>query len=140
MRRTAQGLARWSAGIVAVVGAVGLAPAGLRAQGAAEPRAFPDSVLARGREVFTGSANCRSCHGEEARGTEDGPDLTDDRWILGSGTYAEILERVRHGMPRRESSTGRVMPMGGWSAVSDDDLNAVAAYVWSLTGPKAPRE
>ncbi len=105
---------------------------------AARPAGVTDSAIARGRAVFDGPANCTSCHGRRGEGSPRAPALNDAKWIKGSGTYAEILERVVHGMPRRESSTGQPMPMRGWSPVSDDDVRAVAAYVWWLSHQPGP--
>lgn len=102
------------------------------------PPDVSDSLIQRGSVVFRGSARCDVCHGAEAGGTEDGPDLTDDKWLRGGGTFEEILERVLHGMPRRDSKTGKPMPMRGWEPVSDEDARAVAAYVWSLSHHRSP--
>ena len=93
-------------------------------------KAVANPDVARGRAVFL--ANCVACHGVDGRGTVDGPSLADSLWLRGRGTYEEILQRVTHGVARRESATGRPMPMRGWSPVSDDEVRAVAAYVWWL--------
>ncbi|MDH3291443.1 MAG: cytochrome c [Gemmatimonadota bacterium] len=102
------------------------------------PPGVTDSVIQRGSVVFRGSARCDVCHGADARGTEDGPDLTDDKWLRGEGTFDQILERVLYGTPRRDAKTGKPMPMRGWEPVSGDDARAVAAYVWSLSRQRAP--
>ncbi len=106
------------------------------------PPGVTDSLIERGAVVYRGSARCDMCHGADARGTDDGPDLTDDKWLRGNGTFDEIVERVRYGVPRRDAKTDKPMPMRGWEPVSDDDVRAVAAYVWSLrrgSGPRSPR-
>jgi mono/diheme cytochrome c family protein len=97
------------------------------------PPGVTDSMVARGAELFRGSARCVACHGADGRGTEHGPDLTDDKWLDGHGDYEAIARQVRHGAPRRGSRTGRAMPMRGMVALSDDDVRAVAAYVWRLS-------
>lgn len=102
------------------------------AQGA-EPQPAPDSVIARGARVYRGSASCVACHGPTGRGTADGPSLADGIWIKGRGTYQELIQQVVHGAPRRESATGKPMPMRGWAGATDDEIRAVAAYVWSLS-------
>ncbi|MDH3456769.1 MAG: cytochrome c [Gemmatimonadota bacterium] len=96
------------------------------------PPGVTTAMIERGAEVFRGSARCHACHGAGGIGTEAGPDLTDEVWFHGRGTYEDILERVLHGVSRRESKTGGVMPMRGWDPASDTDVRAVAAYVWSL--------
>jgi mono/diheme cytochrome c family protein len=127
---------------IASLAALGIAVAALSAV-AQEPRepvpaGVTDSLIQRGSVVFRGSARCDVCHGAEARGTDDGPDLTDDEWLRGDGTFDQILERVLHGMPRRDAKTGKPMPMRGWEPVSNDDARAVAAYVWSLSHRRSP--
>jgi mono/diheme cytochrome c family protein len=73
------------------------------------------------------------CHGPDGKGTDAGPDLTDANWIHGQGAFEEIVERVVHGISRRDAKTGKLMPMRGWEPVGDADVRAVAAYVWSLS-------
>ena len=96
------------------------------------PRDVTAAMIERGAEVFHGSARCHACHGAGATGTEAGPDLTDDVWFKGRGTFDDILERVLHGISRRDARTGKPMPMRGWDPASDADVRAVAAYVWTL--------
>ena len=112
---------------------VGALPAVAQQRREPFPPGVTGSVIQRGSVVFRGPARCDVCHGADARGTEDGPDLTDDQWLRGEGRFGEILERVLNGMSRRDAKTGKPMPMRGWEPVSDDDARAVAAYVWSLS-------
>lgn len=128
-----------STGIALLVMLVAAAPTGAQQTGAPPfPPTVVDSLTERGREIYRGSAHCGVCHGDDGRGTEDGPDLTDGVWIHGSGTYADILGMVRHGVARRDAETGRPMPIRGWVPVDDDAAAAVAVYVWTLShgGPR----
>jgi mono/diheme cytochrome c family protein len=43
------------------------------------------------------------------------------------------VEQVMHGVPRNESRTDTPMPMRGWTGLDDDEVRAVAAYVWTLS-------
>jgi len=114
----------------------------VRAQQAGAPP-FPasavDSLAERGGKIYHGAARCAVCHGDEGRGTEDGPDLTDGTWLHGSGTYDGILGMVRHGVSRRDAETGRPMPIRGWVPVDDDAAVAVAVYVWTLSHGRSRR-
>lgn len=93
-----------------------------------------DRLIERGKEVYFGQPSCVTCHAVGGKGTKRGPDLSDETWIHGSGTYEEIVELVTHGVPLAESDTGREMPFRGWrNSASDADIRAVAAYVWSLS-------
>jgi mono/diheme cytochrome c family protein len=97
-----------------------------------------DSSIAWGRQLFHGSANCASCHGRDGWGTNDGPPLTGALWLHGPGTYAWLIEQIKRGISAHETWTGKPMPMRGWSNMPDEDVRAVAAYVWSITHPPRP--
>jgi mono/diheme cytochrome c family protein len=45
---------------------------------------------------------------------------------------------VKHGVPADKSFTGEAMPMRGWTTMNDEDVKAVAAYVWSISHPPQP--
>lgn len=99
------------------------------------PAGVTDSAIAWGKQLFHGSANCAACHGDGGRGTDDGPNITGALWLHGPGTYESLIEQVKHGVPASRSVTGQAMPMRGWVPMNDDDVNAVAAYVWSISHP-----
>jgi cbb3-type cytochrome c oxidase subunit III len=133
------GTGSWTRGSVPLVVCATLAllhPPAILAQGA-RPDGITDSSIARGAAVFHGPANCASCHGDGGQGTELGPALADDDWIRGNGTYEGIIAQVVHGVARKDSRTDTPMPIRGWTGLSDQDVRAVAAYVWSLShGPR----
>jgi mono/diheme cytochrome c family protein len=89
------------------------------------------AVIAHGDSVFHGAGNCYACHGSKAEGII-GPNLTDAEWIHSKGTYQDIVNQVNHGVPKEESKSGVVMPPRGGATLTDDDVKAVAAYVYSL--------
>jgi mono/diheme cytochrome c family protein len=66
-----------------------------------------------------------------------GPSLADAEWIHSKGTYDDIVAQINKGVPKEQSKSGIPMPPKGGSAISDDDVKAVAAYVHSL-GQKQP--
>jgi cytochrome c oxidase cbb3-type subunit III len=112
-------------GLLALLAMAGAAP--LAAQASA-----PDPVLvARGDTVFHGPGNCYACHGLKATGAV-GPNLTDAEWIHSKGTYEEIVAQILKGVPKEEAKSGIPMPPKGGSTISDGDVKAVAAYVYSL--------
>jgi mono/diheme cytochrome c family protein len=49
------------------------------------PSEATDSVIARGGELFHGSAGCSECHGDEALGTDVAPPLTGAHWLTSPG-------------------------------------------------------
>jgi mono/diheme cytochrome c family protein len=89
------------------------------------------AVIAHGDSIFHGPGNCYACHGGKAEGLI-GPNLTDAEWIHSKGSYDEIVAQINHGVPKEESKSGVVMPPRGGATLTDDDVKAVAAYVYSL--------
>jgi mono/diheme cytochrome c family protein len=93
-----------------------------------------DTQAGGGAQVF--SKNCTPCHGTDGKGKPSvhTPDFTDPK-VQASLTDAQIVSTIRNG------KKGTAMP--AWAGkLSDDDINAVAAYVRSLgsgtqQGPQA---
>jgi mono/diheme cytochrome c family protein len=130
---------------VALVAATGSAAAQSTSENAGTPKAPPaDSaaaapaasvtpeLIAQGDKIFHGAGNCYACHGTNAQGSV-GPNLTDAEWIHSKGSYEEIVAQVTKGVPKEESKSGIVMPPRGGGTISDEDVKAVAAYVYSLS-------
>ena len=97
----------------------------------AAPTVTPE-LIAQGDKVFHGPGNCYACHGTNGQGAV-GPNLTDAEWIHSKGTFEEIVAQVTHGVAKEESKSGIPMPPKGGGSISDDDIKAVAAYVYSLS-------
>ena len=106
----------------------GVAPA--EAQGL--PQGVTQALVDKGTEIFHKQGLCYACHGQDAKGLV-GPNLTDDVWLHSKGTYEDIVKQVTTGVPKEESKSGVPMPARGGSTISDDDVKAVAAYVYSLS-------
>ena len=96
-----------------------------------------DSAVARGERIFHGSGGCVACHGEAGGGTDSGPALAEGIWLHGPDSYEAIRARIIHDIPARYSLRDLAMPMRGTDALSDDEVSAVAAYVWVISHPKA---
>jgi mono/diheme cytochrome c family protein len=98
------------------------------------PDGVTEEMIASGKAVYGGAGICMVCHGPNGAGVANlGADLTDDEWLHSEGTYEGILETIKVGVPADESSNGSVMPPKGGASISDDQVKAVAAYVWSLS-------
>ncbi|MBM4188912.1 MAG: cytochrome c [Gemmatimonadetes bacterium] len=116
----------------------GLAGLILATTAAAQPPAdtLPASVtkatIAEGKKIFGGIGLCLACHGTDAKGGL-GPDLTDAKWLHGSGTFLEIVALVKSGTDLANSKTGQIMPPMGGASLSDEQLRAVSAYVWTVS-------
>ncbi|MEP6574199.1 MAG: c-type cytochrome [Gemmatimonadota bacterium] len=99
------------------------------------PAGVTQAAIDKGNDIFHKTGLCYACHGSEGKGLV-GPNLTDDVWLHSKGSYEEIVAQVMKGVPKEESKSGVVMPPRGGSSISDDDVKAVAAYVWSLSHVK----
>jgi mono/diheme cytochrome c family protein len=100
---------------------------------AAEHDVTPGMVLT-GDSVFhgrRGHALCFTCHGENGKGTQLAPDLTDDEWLTTDGSYSGIVTIIRAGVANPKQYPNLMPPMGG-GTLSEPELRAVAAYVFRL--------
>jgi cbb3-type cytochrome c oxidase subunit III len=92
-------------------------------------------MVTEGQTIFTSTGNCFSCHGADAKGTALAPDLTDATWLNISGNYDEIVTLVHTGVAQpKDPSHAAPMPAMGGAQLTDDQVKAVSAYVWSLGG------
>ena len=129
---------RLVAGAIAI-GAVGtVAAAAVRPQAPQDPAITPQQV-ALGDSIFRGKAaggTCFTCHQPNAKGLPGlAPDLTDNKWIHGDGSYAFIVSTVQKGVPKPKQAAAPMLPRGGTS-MTDEQVRAVAAYVYSLRNAK----
>src|SRR5258706_3748119 len=78
------------------------------------PGATPAEV-ALGRRIYEGqvaSAPCAGCHGTDAKGSPQGPDLTSGQWIWGDGSLAAIAHTIAVGVPQPKKYGAPMPPMG----------------------------
>jgi glucose/arabinose dehydrogenase/mono/diheme cytochrome c family protein len=91
--------------------------------------------VALGHRIFEGevaSAPCAGCHGTDAKGSPQGPDLTSGKWLWGNGSLAAIAHTIDAGVPKPKNY-GSPMPPKGGAELSPMQVTAVAAYIWSLS-------
>lgn len=117
-------------GLVCVAAMATAAPAA--AQGL--PDGVTQAMIAKGDSIFHGAGFCFGCHGADAQGVV-GPSLVDDEWLHSTGRYDDLVRLITAGVPQAESTSGNVMPPSGGGDISDADVKAVSAYVWSLSHP-----
>ncbi|MFI5209435.1 MAG: c-type cytochrome [Gemmatimonadales bacterium] len=96
------------------------------------PPGVTKEMITQGDAVFHGAGLCFACHGNDAKGAV-GPNLTDDEWLHSKGTYDDIVKSIQTGTTKEQSKSGNIMPPKGGADISDADVKAVAAYVWSLS-------
>ncbi len=98
------------------------------------PKGATKEMVALGDRVYhgqVGGATCTGCHGANATGTPLGPDLTNNHWLWGDGSYAAIAKIITNGVPQPKQYRSPMPPMGG-AQLSSDQVSAVAAYIWGL--------
>jgi len=92
------------------------------------------ALIARGDTIFHGPGLCFACHGADAKGIV-GPSLADSTWLHTTGAYADLIRQITAGVTQAQSKGGQVMPPRGGGEITEADVKAVAAYVWSLSHP-----
>jgi mono/diheme cytochrome c family protein len=98
------------------------------------PEGVTKEMIAKGKGIYMGAGICSSCHGPAGKGIPSlGANLTDDEWLHSDGSYDGIVKTVMEGVTAQESSSGVPMPAKAGTNISDDDVKAVAAYVWTLS-------
>lgn len=112
-------------------------PAGGGTAARALPAAVTPANIAMGDSLFNGGG-CRNCHGVGGIGGNNGPALDGKAWAqLPSGSFDEIVGLITSGVPVekiKEKTRTRAMPArGGRMALTDPQIQAVAAYVYTLT-------
>ena len=98
------------------------------------PEGVTPEMVDQGRQIFQGAGLCHACHGQDGKGLPGlGANLTDDEWLHSDGSLDGIANTVTNGVSAEESSTGTPMQPKGGSSISDEQVKAVAAYVYTLS-------
>lgn len=84
--------------------------------------------IADGAKLF--EAKCANCHGQKGEGLV-GPNLTDNAWIHGKGTPADIHTVVYNGVLDKGMLAWKDM-------LTPDELTNAVAFVYSLKGTNVP--
>ncbi len=86
--------------------------------------------VALGDRLFH-SATCEGCHGSNAKGTPQGPDLTSGKWLWSDGSLNAIAQTITNGVPNPKEYEGVMPPLGG-AQLTPAEISAIAAYVWAV--------
>jgi mono/diheme cytochrome c family protein len=95
------------------------------------PAGVTQEMVAQGNQIFNEQI-CFSCHGANGVGTVLGPALTDQEWLNTDGSYEGIMTVVRNGVAEPVQFAAPMPPMGGIQ-LNDEQVQQVAAYVYSLS-------
>ncbi len=124
---------RFIRSMVLLVSLSTLGAAGVAAQGL--PEGVTQEMVDKGKEIYAKQGLCFACHGQEGKGLV-GPSLADDVWLHSKGSYPEIVAQIIKGVPKEEAKSGVPMPANGGSSITEEEVKAVAAYVYSISHKK----
>ena len=91
------------------------------------PPGYTREKVRRGDRVFHGEAangQCSVCHGTDGKGTTNGNDLTAGMFVWSDGSVNELKHTILHNMAVAPGRDGDL---------DAEDVDAVAAYVWSIS-------
>jgi mono/diheme cytochrome c family protein len=91
------------------------------------PPGYTSEQVQLGDRVFHGEAangQCSVCHGIDGKGTPNGNDLTAGMFVWSDGSVKELKHTILHNMAVAPGRDGDL---------TSDDVDAVAAYVWSIS-------
>jgi len=94
-----------------------------------------EEMLSQGAMLLA-EGTCARCHSLDASGTNLGPDLTDDEWLHGDGSLESIRTTIIFGVQRdqiKDLSRRQPMEPMGQMMLGEDQIDALAAYIWSLS-------
>ena len=134
--------------VVAIVaacsrGATSGAGAGPAAKPAAPsmPAGVTTAMIGAGDSIFPANA-CARCHGPTAHGAANGPTLVKGdsaKWLHSNGSYEGIIKTITAGVPKDsladKTRRFQMNPRGSNPPITDDQVKAVAAYLWKLNHP-----
>jgi mono/diheme cytochrome c family protein len=100
------------------------------------PPGVTPAMVDEGRTLFHGAGICFTCHGQNGVGMPQlGAALNDAEWLHSDGSFDAIVNQINTGVTAAQSKTGTVMPpKGGAVTLTDEQVRAIAAYVYSLRG------
>ncbi|HWZ46443.1 MAG TPA: c-type cytochrome [Candidatus Saccharimonadales bacterium] len=99
------------------------------------PKGATQEMVALGNRIYNGrvgGATCAACHGATGKGSPLGPGLTTNKWLWSDGSYRGIANTIRTGVMQPKKYRSTMPPLGG-AELTNDQVLALAAYVWSLS-------
>ena len=98
------------------------------------PEGITADMVAQGKQIFAGAGICFTCHGQNGEGMPNlGANLTDSQWLHSDGSYEGIIATITAGVPADKSTSGSPMVARGGTNLPDEQIAAVAAFVWTLS-------
>ena len=94
------------------------------------PSGITEAMAQEGQQLY--GTVCAACHGPGGGGTPAAPALNDAEWLNLSGAYDEIVNVIHTGVMNPVEYPG-VMPALGGGNFDDEQVRAIAAYVFALS-------
>ena len=94
------------------------------------PSGITEAMAQDGQQLF--GTVCVACHGAGGSGTPAAPALNDAEWLNISGNYDDIVNVIHTGVANPVQYPG-VMPALGGGNFDDEQVRAIAAYVFALS-------
>lgn len=96
------------------------------------PAGVTAAMVEEGQALYGGSGNCFTCHGAAGAGSPLAPQLNDGEWLNIAGQYEEIVNVIMNGV-MQPKQYAVPMPARGGSTITDEQVRAVAAYVYAIS-------
>lgn len=98
------------------------------------PQGVTMAMVTEGKTVYEGVGICSSCHGPAGQGVPNlGANLADDEWVHSEGDFEGIVATIMNGVTADASTSGIPMPAKAGTSITDAQVRAAAAYVWTLS-------
>ncbi len=95
------------------------------------PNGVTVAMVSSGESTFK-TGICIACHGADATGTPNAPNLTDALWINTDGTYEGIKTVIKTGVAAPKQHPTPMPPMGG-AQLTEQQISEIAAYIYSIS-------
>jgi mono/diheme cytochrome c family protein len=99
------------------------------------PAGVTQEMVDQGQQLY--GTVCVACHGAGGVGAAVGPALNDQNWIHITGTYDELVNIITVGVAQPREYPAPMPPRGG-GPYTDEEVRAIAAYVFALSQPETP--
>ncbi|MBV8574568.1 MAG: c-type cytochrome, partial [Acetobacteraceae bacterium] len=99
------------------------------------PSGSTAAAVALGERIYRGEiggAPCTGCHGVDGSGSPLGPALTANKWQWSDGSVAGIAKTITAGVAQPKAYRGAMPPFGG-AQLTQQQVEALSAYVWALS-------
>ncbi len=95
------------------------------------PEGMTVAMVTAGESAYK-TGICIACHGVDATGTPNAPNLTDTEWLNSDGSFDAIKMTIKMGVMTPKVHPAPMPPMGG-GQLTDAQIADIAAYIYSIS-------